>query len=365
MTSESDSPPRRRPPTIDLTATEIETEKPAAEASRRESPALDNAAREELREGATWKIAQPHVIGAGIGALVMAIILVGLWLAGVVPSLNGSLAGTNNTANGISAQLDKIQAELQAQPPQAALASRLTAVEAQTKALGDSLAALNHRLDEVAVAAKSSVQHNDIDALATRVAALEDNVKTLSENIAHRPASADDRVARTAVAAEALRAGVERGAPYQAELAAMKTLGVDQTATAPLEPSAADGIPGTAALAHELSLLTPALLQASGAASKDGSFIERLERSAKSIVRVTPIDAPPSNEPSAIIARLNADAERTDIADAVAEISRLPQSAQTLAEPWLQKVNARNAAIAAGRRIAADALAVLSNANTQ
>ena len=30
MTSEPDSTPRRRPPTIDLTATEVETEKPGA-----------------------------------------------------------------------------------------------------------------------------------------------------------------------------------------------------------------------------------------------------------------------------------------------------------------------------------------------
>ena len=207
------------------------------------------------------------------------------------------------------------------------------------------------------------VQHSDIDALTGRIATLEDSVKTLSENVAHRPASADDRAARTAVAAEALRAVVERGAPYQAELAAMKSLGADQTVLAPLEPFAADGVPSPAALAHELSLLTPALLQASGAASKDGSLIERLERSAKSLVRVTPIDAPPSNEPSAIIARLNGDAERADIADAVTDIARLPEPAQTLAEPWVQKVNARDAAIAAGRRIAADALAALSNAS--
>ena len=39
MTSESDSTPRRRPPTIDLTATEIETERPAAEAGAGESAA--------------------------------------------------------------------------------------------------------------------------------------------------------------------------------------------------------------------------------------------------------------------------------------------------------------------------------------
>jgi hypothetical protein len=43
----------------------------------------------------------------------------------------------------------------------------------------------------------------------------------------------------------------------------------------------------------------------------------------------------------------------------------LPPSAKTLAEPWVQKANAREAAIAASRRIAADALAGLGNANTQ
>lgn len=365
MTSESDSTPRRRPPTIDLTATEIETERPATETRHPESPAIDSAGSDEANKGASWEFARPHVIGAAVGALVMVVILGGLWLAGVVPATIGSPSGTNSSASGISAQLDKIQAELQSQPPQQALASRLTAVEAQTKALDDLLAALNRRLDDVAVAAKAAVQHSDIDALTSRIAALEDNVKALSDSVAHRPASADDRAARAAVAAEALRAVVERGAPYQAELAAVKTLGADQNAVTALELFASTGLPSTTELAHELSQLTPALLQVSGAAASGGSFIQRLESSAKNLVRVTPIDAPPSNEPSAIVAKLNADAERGDIADAVAQIARLPQPAQTVAEPWVQKVNARNAAIAAGRRIAADALAALSNANTQ
>lgn len=364
MTSESDSTPRRRPPTIDLTATEIEAERPAAESSRPESPAFDSAP-EETSKSTTWELARPQVIGAAVGALAMAAILVGLWLAGVVPPTNGSPGGANGSASGISAQLDKIQAELQTQPPQQAIAARLTAVEAQSKALNDSLAALNRRIDDVAVAAKSSVQHGDIDSLTERIAALEDNVKALSENMAHRPVSADDRTARAAVAAEALRAVVERGAPYQAELAAVKTLGADQNVVNALEPFAAAGLPSTTELAHELSQLTPAVLQASGAASSGGSFIQRLESSAKSLVRVTPIDAPPSDEPSAIVAKLNADAERAEIADAVAQIARLPQSAQTVADPWVQKVNTRNAAIAASRRIAADALAALSSANTQ
>ena len=59
-------------------------------------------------------------------------------------------------------------------------------------------------------------------------------MKSLDADLAQRASSsnADDRVMRLAIAAEALRAAVERGAPFPAELAAVKTLGADPKATA-------------------------------------------------------------------------------------------------------------------------------------
>jgi hypothetical protein len=104
------------------------------------------------------------------------------------------------------------------------------------KTLGDSLAALNRRVDAIAAttgnalaradaataaveaaksaAQQSGVQRADLDALANRVAAIEgamnrlaaieSAVKAVSDNLAkveRRPASADDRAARTTVAA--------------------------------------------------------------------------------------------------------------------------------------------------------------------
>ena len=179
------------------------------------------------------------------------------------------------------------------------------------------------------------------------------------------PASADDRAARMTVAAEALRAVVERGAPYQAELAAMKSLGVEQSALAPLEPFATDGVPGTAALARELAALTPALLRASGAAPSEGSLLGRMEMSAQKLVRITPVDAPPGDDAAAVLARANAAAARGDLDAALADIARLPEAARSLAEPWTKKAQAREGAIAAGRRIAADALAALGKPASQ
>jgi hypothetical protein len=387
MTSEPDSTPRRRPPTIDLTATEIETEKPAAEPGGTHA-AGDRGHAQGAAEG-RWGTRftsrlRPHAISAAAGAVALAAIVFGLWLAGVLPAENSSPPAQQNGTGEISAQLDKVQAALQSRPADTALDARVATIEAQTKALSESLAAINRRLDDVAAAtqsareradgaaaaatgaAQSSVQRGDLDAFAGRIAALEQSIKTLSAATAQRPASAGDRAARAAVAAEALRAVVERGAPYTAELATVKSLGADQAALAALQPFAAAGVPTAAALGHELSQLTASLLQpASGVAPSGGGFLGRLESNAKSLVRIAPVDATAGEQPSAVVARLQADASRADIAAALADIAGLPQSAKIILEPWVQKANARAAAIAASQRIAAAALAGLGDAGTQ
>lgn len=392
MTSEPDSTPRRRPPTIDLTATEIETEPPAqpggpapgaGDAGGGAADAATRRAPGNFAGRGAWL-----VMAAAAGAIVMAAVFAALWLAGVLPAQNPAPEAATQPANTsgaaqISTQLQQIQNELQAQRPDNAFATRLAAVSAQIKVLGDSVAALNHRLDEVAGAAQNAlqranaaaesangaaqgtVQRSDLDALAHQIAALQGTVKTLSDNEAHRPQSANDEHARAALAADALRAVVERGAPYQAELAAVRSLGADPGATAALEPFATSGVPTAMTLAQALAMLTPDLAKTAGGAPASGSFLGRLEDNARNLVRVTPVDAPPGDDPAAVIARLNFDAAHADIAAALADIAHLPQSAKTLAEPWVQKANARDAAIAAARRIATDALAALGTANTQ
>jgi hypothetical protein len=414
MTSEPASRPRRRPPTIDLTATEIEMEKPAEDAGETaaDSERAEAQGASDRRGGGTYAGRMlPPALGALAGAIVVAAIAFGLWSAGIVPSPNSTPPATDHAANAISAQLDRIQSELQSQPPDTALTSRLAALEAQTKTLNDSLAAINRRLDDVAVAAKSAgeradaataaanratqdasaasaaansatqkasasaeaaqgaaqntVQRRDLDALASRIAALESATKSLSVSTAQKTASADDRAARAAVAAAALRAAVERGAQFKSELAAVKSLGADQNAVAALEPFAAGGVPTDAALAHELAQLIASLQPASAAPPSGAGLLGRLESNAKSLVRITPVNAPPSNDPSSALARLNTDAAHADIAAALSDIARLPPPTKDRAATWVQKVNARNAALAASQKISAAAFAALGNPDTQ
>jgi hypothetical protein len=395
MTSDADSTPRRRPPTIDLTAKEVETEQPSQPSAGPE-PGGDRAqpggASRHAWPNFTGPV-KPYALAAAGGGIAVAAIIAGLWVTGLVPSRGGAAppasAPAPNIVAGdeIAARLDRIQGALQARQADSALANRVANAEAEVRALGDTLAALTRRLDDVAVAARSAlaradaaaasaadalkntaqtgVQHGDLELLTNRIAALERAVKSLTDDAARRTSSADDRAARMTIAAEALRAVVERGAPYQAELAAVKTLGAEQGTLAPLEPFAAEGIPSAAALARELAALTPALQQASGAAGRESSLFARLEQSAQKLVRVTPLNAPQGDDPAAVIARSNAAAVRGDTAAALVDIARLPEPARALAASWSKKVEAREAAIAASRRVAADALGALNRPVTQ
>jgi len=415
MTSEPDSKSGRRPPTIELKATEVD--QPAAPpqsggAAPGGGPAQPSAnpnGSDSKPGGGSAVHARSHAVSAVIGAAIVAAIVAGAWLAGYLPphrtALSPGAAASNSAAiDAIVARLNDIQGELRAQPrtqqSDAATAAHIAATDAKTKSLDDSLAALNRRLDEIAAASQSAAkaaaaaqaaaetaqsasqganqsasqaatqtaaQKRDLDALASRIAALESAVKGLSQTAAHpAPTSAAaDRAARSTVVAEALRATVERGAPYQAELAAVQALGVAPNATAPLQSFAATGIPSAAALGRELADLTPALQRATETESGDTGFLDRLEAHAQHLVRITPVDAPAGNEPSAVVARIEADADRADIAAALNDIAALPDAAKPLAADWAAKAKAREAAIAASRQIAAAALAGLSKPASQ
>lgn len=358
------------------------------------------------RPSAAW-----NFFGAAAGTLAAAAaVLTGLYVAGINPLQQNAPPPPpppigDAAANArISSQLAGIEARLRSQPTRPSdptlaarleqteadtktlndqLAARLAKAEAETKTLSDQLAAVNQRLDGIAVAAQGARQHadeaaaaakdatrqavqpGDLDALAGRVAALERATKSLSERTARRPAPTSDRVARGALATAALRAAVERGAPFTAELATVKAFGADRGAVAVLAPFAATGIPSAADLAGELSRLAAPLKQASGTRPPAASFLGRIEDNAKNLVHVTAADAPPGNAPDAVIGRLDADARRTDLAAALADVAHLPPAARSLAAPWVQKVNARNEAIAASRHIAAGALGALATAKTQ
>ncbi len=383
MTGESDSTQQRRPPTIDLTATEVSPDKPLDSEPEAAPAASTEPAANKPRS---------HVLtalgGGAAGAIAIAAIIVALQATGHWPIREGAApvasaptpAPDDATVADLTTKLNDIQGTLAAQKPDPALVSRLASVEATTKSLGDSVNALTGRVDQAATAAQGaqaqaktatdaaksatqgSVNRSDLDALTGRVAALESAVKSLSDSVSHQAAagSANDGAARLMAVTEALRTAVERGTPFTAELAAAKSLGADQTTIAPLVPFAASGVPSAATLAQELATLTPALTEAVEPKQTQNTFLDRIEVNAQRLVRFTPIDAPAGDDPRSVATRISIEASHDNIDAALADIAKLPDPAKAVVASWVQKAQARNAAIATSRQLTINALAALS-----
>ena len=375
-------PERQRPaPTIDLKANEVSSralggEKPASDAaaksseSAKESPS-ETPAGPAPASGETPVDSRPlhlrPVVWAACAAAAIVLLGVGVWL-GV------SFMDRDDQIAQIAARLGKIEAVLANAP---ATDTAIKATDTAMKMTAENIASLGKRLDDIAAnvrdtrtradnavtaaeaaqkaAGSASAQGGgDTEALANRIAALEQSTRSNERELA-----ADDKVSRRAVVASALRDAVERGAPFTAELAAAKVFAADAGALAPLETFAATGVPSVPSLARELSSLAQPMMKAIGEPARPRSVIEKIKAGADRLVRIPPLGDVPGDDPATVIGRIEAKAARNDIGGALAELNKLPAAVRAPAEPWIKRVASRDAAIAAGRQFAQESLGAL------
>jgi len=369
------------PPTIDLTVTEM----PAGAAGPQQSEPPPTAsepppAAQEPRSipaqkapPATSGSLSRYIAGAA-GAVTMTVILFGLWLTDLLPvryeATPGStqqLAADSKAIDAFSQRVSKIEESISKMQ---ASGERLTAAENTLKSQSDAAVANaaqgRARADEAMTAVndlrasidatKSSsggISATDFDTLQQRIAVLEQSAKAAREEIAKT--SSRDSAARQALSAAALRDAVVSGAPFAAELAQAKSLGAIDKEISVLEPFAATGIPSPAALAQELHNLLPAMVNLAGAQAPQGGFLERLQANAGKLVRIRPVDAPPSDDPLAVLSRIENDVAKSDVAAALADLGKLPNPIRAPAQGWISKAQAREDALKAARQYAADA----------
>jgi len=372
---------KRAPPTIDLTITEM----PAGAAGPQQSEPPPTAsepppAAQEPRSipaqkapPATSGSLSRYIAGAA-GAVTMTVILFGLWLTDLLPvryeATPGStqqLAADSKAIDAFSQRVSKIEESISKMQ---ASGERLTAAENTLKSQSDAAVANaaqgRARADEAMTAVndlrasidatKSSsggISATNFDTLQQRIAALEQSAKAAREEIAKT--SSRDSAARQALSAAALRDAVVSGAPFAAELAQAKSLGAIDKEISVLEPFAATGIPSPAALAQELHNLLPAMVNLAGAQAPQGGFLERLQANAGKLVRIRPVDAPPSDDPLAVLSRIENDVAKSDVAAALADLGKLPNPIRAPAQDWISKAQAREGALKAARQYAAAA----------
>ena len=85
----------------------------------------------------------------------------------------------------------------------------------------------------------------------------------------------------------------------------------------------------------------------------------RLQAGAAKLVRIERTDTIGSDR-GAMVARVTAAALRNDFAEARRELKTLAPADRAAAQAWLDKADARDAALAASRQFAADAMAALA-----
>jgi len=387
--------PKREPPTLDLEAIEISDE-------TRDAEAADAAAQPPPKQPSrVAPLMTSALVSAIVGSSAAALVV---WAIGwahqphAPPPAPVTQADTA-ALGALTARLDRLESRPVAAPAANtaaldALAARLAAVESKTAAppppaaaapdpalpaqvgeleklvaaLRDQVAEARTQSDKTAAtvneiksAPREMPPPPDLSPLNARIAELDRGVKALSAEFAQRKAApADDPQLRRAVAASLLEVSVRSGEPYATALAAAKTFAPNPDTLKPLDAFAAGGVPNADAMDRELLALLPNLSPAHETSTTGSGIVDRLQAGAARLVRIERTDAVAGNDRSAIVARATAAARRNDVNEARRELKTLAPADRAAAQPWIDKADARDAALAASRQFASEAMAALT-----
>jgi hypothetical protein len=303
------------------------------------------------------------VSGAAAAALVMT--LGALW------GEPNDAAGPPAAIEALTSRVGEIETKLakpRNPPSDQTMAARIEALEKSLAAARVELIAaraqserLAREINDVKSSARETSLALDPSAIDQRLAEIERatraQVAALSQE---RAGPTDDLALRRVVVASLLDISVRQGEPYAASLAAAKVLSADADALKPLDSFATSGVPHAPGLARELLTLVPKLSPAIQENATTGSgIIDRLQAGAARLVRIERTDTS-GNDRAAVVARVTAAALRNDIAEARRELNTLAPADRALVQAWLDKSDARDAALAASRQFSSEALAAMS-----
>jgi hypothetical protein len=119
-------------------------------------------------------------------------------------------------------------------------------------------------------------------------------------------------------------------------------------------------VPSAASLSRELLTLVPKLSPPAPENPTAGiGIVDRLQAGAAKLVRIERSDAV-GNDRGAVVSRVTAAALRNDFNEARRELKTLDPADRAAAQAWLDKADARDAALAASREFASEAMATLA-----
>lgn len=207
----------------------------------------------------------------------------------------------------------------------------------------------------------------DLDPLRKQTAALEARLQTLERQTAPLAEAARAEEARKRAEALALRsagaaqialaqsvsAAIIAGAPFAAQIEALARLGLPPEKLAPLRESAKTGVATNADLARTLATLEPKIV-ARAETPADASVIDRLTNSALGLVRIKPAGDTTGASPVDVYARIVRAVQTGDIALAINEWDKLPDTAKAASADWAKRAKERVAVEGTARALLAE-----------
>ena len=382
------SRPKREPPTIDLEATEVSSEtKSSAETSpepvAEAAPEVAKASVEEAPvEAPPSRPVSPWIIAPVSGAAAAALVIGVGWMLGwpaIQPASAPPAPQLSAAIDGLTARVAGLEPKVGKPVPDPASAARTEALEKTVAALRAELAAtraqgekLASTVNEVKSAPRGDgAASPDLSGIDERIAKIETLMRAQGAEIAQQGSKladtkadakpADDMPLRRLVAAALLDVLVRIGEPYPVALAATKPLAPNPDVLKPLDQFAEKGVPSAGRLSSELLALLPKLLpaaQQNNATTTGTGIAERLQAGAAKLVKIERTDTAGTDR-GAVVARITAAALRNDANEARRELKTLEPADRAGAQSWLERADARDAALAASRQFAADAMAAL------
>jgi len=400
---------RRAPPTIELEAIEVanrpvvETGPVAigAEDSPAAAPAGEAAADSEVAPpGATSPISRsgaisPWVIAPFSGAAAAALVLGVGWMLGwpapkapppasavvelkerlgrveaEVASLAQQRIAETEFAGSKSAESKPAGEGTAVAPaaPDPATLARLDTIEKSLDGLRGALAGLRQQTSAAPASEPkddgATALHQRVDALTQALDAQRGEVAQLGRSLSEASARAarrggGDTGLRRVVATSLLDIAVRHGDPFATRLAAVRTIMGDPVELKPLEAFATSGIPSRDALCRELVEIVPKLAPPNAEGSATG-IVDRLQAGASKLVHVEHTGVTEGNDRGAIVSRVTHAALHNHFNIARNELKSLSEADRAPAQGWLDRADAREAALVASRKVADDAMAELA-----
>lgn len=365
------NPPRHsmtsgEPKTIDLEAERVNPGPEDAEAQATvETTASDEAAREEAHATAEASAAQeeaaaaaetaprptpsaapPSRGGSGFG-LVAAGIVGGLVVlagagsaqyAGLIPNLGPEKKVQIPDYSGQIASLQSKLAEVEKKAETPAV--DLSPVEDRLKALETAMTKLpvGDLTDVLAIKGKLDETAGKVSKFGDQLASVANRLQEAEATI-NKPRDEVD-VAR-AIASAGLKAAIDRGGPFQAELQTLASVAPNDESVAALQAYAAKGVPSRAELVKRYPDAADEMLAVTNKPAPGQSLSERLFKSAFSVIKVRPVGDVEGTSPQAIVARIGDKLQNGDLKAALTEWDNLPQDMKTAGESFRASLEAR------------------------